>query len=158
MLLQIIKTLSIFLLPKCWPKGKHNGLSTFSSSTLLSGSILVVLAPNWMLLLDDGTSILKGGNTGYTTVNPHNFKLIFTQEQLVSSVWATVLLFPSLYVATVVNLNTLHQDILSALSSDSIASKRISTDSWWFTDPNSLLLLDNRIYVLSTSNLCIHVL
>jgi len=28
----------------------------------------------------------KGGNTGYTTVNPHNFKPIFTQEQLIASV------------------------------------------------------------------------
>jgi len=28
----------------------------------------------------------KGGNTSYATVNPHNFKLIFTQEQLAVSV------------------------------------------------------------------------
>jgi len=28
----------------------------------------------------------KGGNTGYATVNPHNFKPIFTQEQLTASV------------------------------------------------------------------------
>jgi len=28
----------------------------------------------------------KGGNTGYATVNLHNFKPIFTQEQLVASV------------------------------------------------------------------------
>jgi len=28
----------------------------------------------------------KGGNTGYATVNPHNFKPIFTQEQLAASV------------------------------------------------------------------------
>ena len=26
----------------------------------------------------------KGGTTGYTTVNPHNFKPIFIQEQLVA--------------------------------------------------------------------------
>jgi len=26
----------------------------------------------------------KEGNTGYATVNPHNFKLIFIQEQLVA--------------------------------------------------------------------------
>jgi len=30
----------------------------------------------------------KGGNTGYTTINPHNFKPIFTQEQLATSVQA----------------------------------------------------------------------
>ena len=28
----------------------------------------------------------KGGNTGYATVNPHNFKPIFTQEQLAASI------------------------------------------------------------------------
>ena len=56
------------------------------------------------------------------------------------------------------NLDTLHQDILSALSSDPIATKHISTDGWWSTDPNGLLLLDNRIYVPSASNLYTHVL
>ena len=100
----------------------------------------------------------KGGNTGYATVNPHNFKPIFTQEQLAASVQATVLLFPSLRVATVVDLDTLHQDILSALPSDPIATKHISVDGQWSMDPNSLLLFNNRIYVLSASNLCICVL
>ena len=28
----------------------------------------------------------KGENTGYTTINPHNFKSIFTQEQLAASI------------------------------------------------------------------------
>jgi len=70
----------------------------------------------------------KGGNTGYTTVNPHNFKPIFTQEQLAAFVRATVFLFPSLRAATVVDLDTLHQDILSALPSDPIATKHTSTD------------------------------
>ena len=50
----------------------------------------------------------KGGNTGYTTVNPHNFKPIFIQEQLVAFIWATILLFPSLYATTVVDMDTLH--------------------------------------------------
>ena len=59
-LLQIIRTLSIFLLPRYCLGGKHDGLSTSPSSTLLSGSILVVSALNQMLSLDDGTSILKG--------------------------------------------------------------------------------------------------
>ena len=70
----------------------------------------------------------KEGNTGYATVNPHNFKPIFTQEQLAASVWAMVLLFPSLCTATVVDLDTIHQDILLALSSDPITTKHISAD------------------------------
>jgi len=51
------------------------------------------------------------------------------------------------------DLNILHQDILLALPSDPIATKRTSADGQWSTDPNGLLLLDNRIYVLSTGNL-----
>ena len=60
-LLRIIRILSIFLLPSYWPGGKRDGLSTFPSSTLSSGSVLVISAQNRMLSLDDGTSILKGG-------------------------------------------------------------------------------------------------
>jgi len=70
----------------------------------------------------------KGGNTGYTTVNSHNFKPIFTQEQFATSIQATVLLVSSLHIATVVDLDTLHQDIFLALSSDPIATKHISAD------------------------------
>jgi len=100
----------------------------------------------------------KGGNTGHATVNPHNFKPIFTQEQLAASIQATVLLFPSLRIATIMDLDILHQDILLALPSDPIATKHISADGQWSTDPNGLLLLNNRIYVLSAGNLCTHVL
>jgi len=100
----------------------------------------------------------KGGNTGYATVNSHNFKPIFTQEQFAASVQATILLFPSLHAVTVVDLDTLHQDILSALPSDPIATKHISTDGWWSMDPNGLLLLNNRIYVPSAGNLYICIL
>ena len=70
----------------------------------------------------------KKGNTGYTTVNPHNFKPIFTQEQLAAFIRATVLLFPFLHTATVMDLDTLHQDILSALPGDLIVTKHISAD------------------------------
>ena len=51
------------------------------------------------------------------------------------------------------DLDTLHQDILLALPSDTIATKHISADGQWSMDPNSLLLLDNRIYVPFAGNL-----
>ena len=51
------------------------------------------------------------------------------------------------------DLNTLYQDILLAHPSDPIATKHISADSQWSTDPNSFFLIDDRIYVLSTGNL-----
>ena len=50
-------------------------------------------------------------------------------------------------------MNTLHWDILSALPSDPIATKHTSADGQWSTDPNGLLLLDNRIYIPSAGNL-----
>ena len=53
--------LSIFLLPRYWPGGKYGGPSTSPSSTLSSGSALVISAQNWMLSLNNRTSILKGG-------------------------------------------------------------------------------------------------
>ena len=72
-LLWIIKILSIFLLQRYWPRGKSSGPSTSPSSTLLSGSALVILTPNRMLSLDDGTSILKC----YGTLNTNNFLFYF---------------------------------------------------------------------------------
>ena len=79
MLLWIIKTLSIFLLPRYWPRGKHGGLSISLSSTLSSGSTLIILALNRMLLLDNRMSILKGEilampQSTLTTLSPSSFK------------------------------------------------------------------------------------
>ena len=56
------------------------------------------------------------------------------------------------------DLDIFYQDILSALPSDPITINHTFADSQWSMDPNSLLLLDNRIYVLSAGNLCTHVL
>ena len=56
------------------------------------------------------------------------------------------------------DLDTLYQDILLALPGDSITTKHLSTDGQWSTDPNGLLLLDNRIYVPSAGNLRTRVL
>jgi len=56
------------------------------------------------------------------------------------------------------DLDTLHQDILLALPSDPIATKHITVDGHWSTDPNSLLLLNNRIYVSSAGNLHTRIL
>ena len=55
-------------------------------------------------------------------------------------------------------MDTLHWDILSALPSNPIATKHILTNGQWSMDSNSLLFLNNRIYVPSASNLHICVL
>ena len=51
------------------------------------------------------------------------------------------------------DLDTLHQDILSALLNDPIATKHTFIDGQWSMNSNGLLLLNNRIYVLSAGNL-----
>ena len=56
------------------------------------------------------------------------------------------------------DLDNLYQDILLALSSDPIATKYTSADGQWSTDPNGLLLLNNKIYVPSAGNLHICIL
>ena len=49
-----------------------------------------------MLLLDSGTSTQKGGILAMLQSVSHNFKPIFTQEQLAASIQATILLFAQL--------------------------------------------------------------
>ena len=71
--------MSIFLLLRCWPRGKHGSLSTFLSSTLSLGSALVISVPNWTLSLDDGMFILKGRilamlQSTFTTSSPSLLK------------------------------------------------------------------------------------
>jgi len=62
----------------------------------------------------------KEGDSGYAHVNPQNLRLVFTQEQLTNSLRATILEFPVLHRAVaIMDVETLHNDILSALPSDS---------------------------------------
>ena len=96
----------------------------------------------------------KGGNNGYATVNPHNFRPVFTHEQLAASVRATYLYAPSLRAATIINLDQLHSDILSSLSQDPTAADHIAKpEGRWSVDPTGYLRLDDRIYVPDVNNL-----
>jgi len=67
----------------------------------------------------------KEGNTdtSYATINPYNFKLIFTHKQLVISIQVTVLFIHSLHIVTVIDLNTLYWDIYTALPNDLTTAK-----------------------------------
>ncbi|KAJ3560359.1 hypothetical protein NP233_g10892 [Leucocoprinus birnbaumii] len=101
----------------------------------------------------------KGGNTGYTSVNPHNFRPVFTHEQLAASVRATYLSTPSLRAATILDLEKLHSDILSSLRDDPVASAHLDKpEGRWSTDSSSFLRLDDRIYVPNVNNLRLRVL
>ena len=85
-----------------WSKylSQFNLVIRFHSSRL--GTKLDALTRQWDIYS-------KEGNTGYTIVNSYNFKPIFTQEQLAASIWATILLFPSLCAARAVDLDILHK-------------------------------------------------
>jgi len=59
----------------------------------------------------------KEGDKDYAQVNPHNFRPVFTSEQLASSLQASTLAFPVLCAAVLMDVEQLHKDILSALPS-----------------------------------------
>ena len=69
----------------------------------------------------------KERDKDYAHVSPHNFRPVFTQEQLAASLRATYLAALVLWASVLFDLETLHNDILSALSSDPVASIHLST-------------------------------
>jgi len=97
----------------------------------------------------------KEGDRDYAGVNPHNLRPMFTQEQLASSLRATILLPPAIHAAILIDVEQLHKDILAALPSDPVAlsHKSNSSDSRWSMDSAGLLCLDDRIYMLDTNDL-----
>ena len=60
-------------------------------------------------------------------INYYNFKLIFTHEQLVAFIRATILVFSLFYITTIVNLDILHYNIYTTLSNDFSTAKYNST-------------------------------
>ena len=85
---------------------------------------------------------------------------MFTQEQLTSSLRATILLALAICTADLVDVEQLHKDILTALPTDSVAQSHLSDTSnpRWSTDSAGILHLDNRIYVPDSNDLCLRVL
>ncbi|KAJ3566498.1 hypothetical protein NP233_g6971 [Leucocoprinus birnbaumii] len=66
---------------------------------------------------------------------------------------------PSLHKATIINLNQLHCNILSSLSTDPIASANLAKpEGRWSVNSDGLLWLDNRIYIPNVNNLQLRVL
>ena len=83
---------------------------------------------------------------------------MFTQEQL--TLRATYLEFPVLRAVAIMDVETLHSDILSALPSDPIAQIHLANppDSRWSADEAGFLRLDGRIYVPDSDDLRLRVL
>ena len=77
----------------------------------------------------------KERDKDYAHVNPHNFRPVFTQEQLAVSLQATYLTALVLQASSLFDVEQLHADILSTLPSDPLASIHLSmsepSDSHW---------------------------
>ena len=96
----------------------------------------------------------KEGGGDYASISPHNLCPVFTNEQLSESLQATSLCFPVLRAAITLDINLLHSDIRSALSSNPIISEHLTNPSGrWSMDPDGYLRLDSRIYVPDVNNL-----
>ena len=101
----------------------------------------------------------KGGDNGYTSVNPHNFCPVFTHKQIVVSLQVTILTTLILCAAMILDQNQLYSNILAALPSNSSISKHLlCLEKHWSKDNAGFLRLDNRMYVLDNTNLCLQVL
>ena len=102
----------------------------------------------------------KEGDSGYAWVNPQNLRPVFTQEQLANSLQATHLKFPVLRAVAIMDIETLHSDILTTLPSDPIAQAHVSdtAESRWSVDESGFLWLDRRIYIPDIEDLCLRVL
>jgi hypothetical protein len=106
---------------------------------------------------------LKEGVSDYAAVNPHNFKPIFTTEQLNSSLRASHYFLPAMRSAIVMDTVQLHQDILAALPEDPVTKPLLTSipdpsQPRWSRDPQGFLRLDDRIYVPDSGTLRLRVL
>ena len=110
----------------------------------------------------------KRGDRDYSLVNPQNLRPVFSSEQLAASLRASCLAGPVLRAATLIDLETLHADILEGLKDDSASQERIkelesgSAIAHWSLSASGLLLHDNRVFVpdftAPTGNLRLRIL
>jgi len=106
----------------------------------------------------------KEGDSDYASVNPQNFRPVFTNEQLASSLQASTLAEPVIHAAVVMDEARLHEDILSSLPNDPIALDKLNRaksddpDPRWTLNSEGLLCKDNRIYVPDSNDLHLRVL
>ena len=99
-------------------------------------------------------------DSGYAWVNPRNLWPVFTQDQLANSLRATYLKFPVLRVVAIIDIETIHSNIMTALPSDPITQAHVSdtAKSWWSVTQSSFHWLDQCIYVLDVEDLHLRVL
>src|SRR5882672_7495309 len=103
---------------------------------------------------------LKEGNSNYATVNPQNYRPVFTSKQLASSLRATTLTIPALRGSLIMDAERLHSDIWSQLREDPTSEEHLNnqSDPSWTLDPDGLLRHLRSIYVPNSGNLRLCVL
>ena len=102
----------------------------------------------------------KEVDSGYTRVNPQNFRPVFMQEQLSASLRATYLEYLVLQAVAIMDVEKLHSDILSTLPSDPIAQTHLKNTSQpqWCVDDAGFLRLNDRIYIPDSDDLRLRVI
>ena len=102
----------------------------------------------------------KGGNSDFATANPSNFRPIFTEEQLTTSLHATALAIPIIWNAIIMDIEQLHNIIRSSLTLDPLSAAHLPTPTApnWTLDESGLLRQYNRIYVPDVNDLRLKVL
>jgi len=98
---------------------------------------------------------LKEGNSNCASSNPQNLCLVFTSEQLASSLQATTLTIPALCGSLIMDAERLHSDIQTQLQEDPISTEHLNnqSDPSWTLHPDGLLCHLRCIYVLNSGNL-----
>ena len=102
----------------------------------------------------------KEGDKGFARINPQNLCLVFITEQLNTLLRTTHLQFPILRASTLMDIEQLHNNILSVLPSDPIVQIHLSDTSHphWSIDATGLLRLDGHIFVPKADDLHLRVL
>ncbi|KAL7278647.1 hypothetical protein ACG7TL_007648 [Trametes sanguinea] len=102
----------------------------------------------------------KEGDSDYSIVNPHNFRPVFTQEQLASSLRVTILRYPVLRASFLLDEEQLRSDIQLALDSDTPMLKLAKDLDLaaqghlrWSKDEEGWLRLHSWIYVPNSDDL-----
>jgi hypothetical protein len=101
----------------------------------------------------------KEGGNDYAKVNPHNFRPVFTQDQLSASLRATSLISAALRGSFIMDVEQLHNDIRSAYDNDPLTSAQLpqpSDPKWTLSD--GLLRLNDRIFVPDSPDLRLRVM
>jgi len=84
---------------------------------------------------------------------------VFIHSQLITFLQAIVLVFPNLWAATIIDLNSLHNDIQSAIRQDKILEKHLhQLVGHWLLRIFRLLLKNGKLYILQKDDLHICIL